>query len=83
MSLVSPDRLIELWPNLPEEARRMIVELAEKSAVFSARHEFSSNELVGIESGRDDFKHGRTSSLPEYRSDMDAFFDLLKARKAL
>ena len=80
MSTISPDRIVELWPSLPEEARLKIVELAERSAATSGTVEFSADELAGIERGREDFKHGRTQSLPEYRADMDAFFNRLKAK---
>jgi hypothetical protein len=81
MSQISPGRIVELWPSLSEEARQRIVDLAENSAVTSGRYQFSSEELIGIERGRDDLEHGRTSSLPEFRSEMDAFFNRLKANK--
>ena len=80
MSTITPDRIVELWPSLPEEAREKLVELAERIAQNSGRFEFAAEELAGIERGREDFIHGRTFSLPEYRTDMDAFFERLKAK---
>ena len=79
MSTTTPERIVELWPSLPEAARERLVELAESIAVKAAPFDFTAEELAGIERGRDDFKHGRTSSLTDYRADMDAFFDKLKA----
>ena len=82
MSTTTPDRIVELWPNLPEEAREKLVELAESIAINADRFEFTVEELAGIERGREDFKHGRTLSTADYRAEMDAFFDRLKAKAA-
>ena len=77
----SAERIVELWPNLTEEARRHLVALAEDIA--AARHiDFTTRELEGIQRGRDDFKHGHSLSLPDYRADMDAFFERLKAKSS-
>ena len=80
MSTTTPARIVELWPSLPEDARQMIVALAESSAANSGPYEFTAEELAGIERGREDFQNGRTSSLPEYRSDMEAFFKRLRTK---
>ena len=80
MPITTPDRIVELWPSLPEDARQKIVDMAESSVVNSGSYEFTTEELAGIERGREDFQNGRTSSQPEYRSDMDAFFQRLKAK---
>ena len=82
MSTTTPARIVELWPSLPEDARQKIVDMAESSAVDSGSYKFTAEELAGIERGREDFLNGRTSSLPEYRSDMDAFFKSLKAKSS-
>ena len=86
MSTTTPARIVELWPSLPEDARQKIVDMAESSAVDSGPnsgpYKFTAEELAGIERGREDFLIGRTSSLPEYRSDMDAFFKSLKAKSS-
>ena len=83
MSTTTPERIVELWPSLPEEARIRLVEWAESAVAASGQSAFTPEELAGIRRGREDFKSGRTSSLPEYRADMDAFFDRLKAKATL
>ena len=80
MSTTTPARIVELWPSLPEDTRQKIVDLAESSAANSGPNEFTAEELAGIARGREDFQNGRTSSLPVYRSDMDAFFKRLRTK---
>ena len=82
MSSTTPDRIVELWPSLSEDARQKIVDMAESSAVNAGTYDFTAEELAGIERGREDFQNGRTSSLPEYRSDMDAFFKRLTTKSS-
>ena len=82
MSSTTPDRIVELWPSLSEDARQKIVDMAESSIVNAGTYDFTAEELAGIERGREDFQNGRTSSLPEYRSDMDAFFKRLTAKSS-
>ena len=80
MDTKTPDRIVELWPILPEDARETLVELAERTAGKAEPLVFSDEELAGIDQGREDFKHDRTRSMQEYRADMDAFFERLKAK---
>ncbi len=80
MTTKALDRIVELWPLLPEEVQADLVTRVEAVAANVEPVEFTPEELAGIERGREDFKHGRTLSLPEYRTDMDAFFDRLKAK---
>ena len=82
MSTTTPDRIVELWPDLPEEARRKIVELAESIVDETGGFAFTPEEIAGIERGRDDIRQGRSSTLAEYRSEMDDFFSGLKAKAA-
>ena len=79
MDTKTPDRIVELWPILPEDARETLVKRAERTAGKAEPLVFLDEELAGIEQGRQDFKQGRTLSLQEYRTDMDAFFERLKA----
>jgi hypothetical protein len=78
----TPDRIVELWPHLSEAARADLITRAEAIAAQPDAFVFTPEELAGIERGRQDFKQGRTLSIPEYRADMDAFFDRLKAKAA-
>ena len=80
MTAKTPHRIVELWPNLPEAARADLIARAEAIAANADRFEFTPEDLAGIERGRQDFRHGRTLSLSEYRADMQAFFDRLKAK---
>ena len=80
MDTKTPDRIAELWPILPDDAQEALVKLAERTADKAEPVDFSDEELAGIEKGREDFKHGRTLSMQEYRADMDAFFERLKAK---
>lgn len=80
MTTKTLDRLVELWPHLSEAARADLITRAEATATLADKIEFTSEDLAGIERGRQDFRDGRTLSLPECRAAMDTFFDRLKAR---
>lgn len=84
MTTITPQRLLDLWPALSPERRAELVETAERMAAPVADGmkpvEFTADELAAIEQGSEDFKHGRTLRLDEFRADMDAFFARLKAK---
>ena len=80
MNTKTPNRIIELWPHLTEAARADLITRAEAIAANVDKFEFTLEDLAGIERGRQDFEHDRTLSLSDYRADMDAFFDRLKAK---
>lgn len=44
--------------------------------------ELTPRELELIEQSKEDFRHGRTLSSDEYRADMSAFLEVLKAKHA-
>ena len=80
MSEITPDRIIELWPNLSEEARQHIVEIAESDLAPEAELELTAEEEALIEQGREDFRQGRTLSLEEWKADLDIFMVELRAK---
>lgn len=76
MDTKSPDRVVELWPDLPEQARRAIVEIAEGTA--GRPLQMTPDEEALIEQAREDFLHGRTMSMVDFSSEMDAFVASLR-----
>ena len=81
MSTITPERIVELWPSLSAEARRKIIEIAETHAKREATLDLTQDEEQLLARARDDFKHGRTLSMDEFRADMDTFMAGLR-RKA-
>jgi hypothetical protein len=73
MTTKTPDRVVELWPSLPEAARKTIVDIAERTSPRELPLDLTSEETRLLEQGQDDFKHGRTLTLDEFSADMDAF----------
>lgn len=71
MTAKTPDRIVELWPYLPEATRADIIARAESIATEAV--DFTAEELAGIERGREDFKHGRTLTAEQFDSKMDTF----------
>ncbi len=80
MTTKTPDRIVELWPNLPEAARADLIKRAESMAAGIV--DFTAEDLAGIERGREDFKHGRTLSAEQFDSNMDAFMKGLRQKSA-
>ena len=80
MSTITPDRIIQLWPSLSEEAREKLVEIAESIAEADTPLELSPDEELLLKQAREDFKYGRTLSLDDYKADLDAFFGGLRAK---
>ena len=79
MSITTPDRLIELWPSLPQEAREQIVEIAESSVAEEGELELTPEEEVLLEQAREDFRLGRVLSMEEFKADLDQLFVDLRA----
>ena len=79
MSTITPDRIVQLWPSLSEEARKKLVEIAERIAEADVPLELSPDEEKLLEQAREDFKHGRSLSLDDYKADLDEFFRGLHA----
>jgi TRAP-type C4-dicarboxylate transport system substrate-binding protein len=67
------ERIMELWPSLPETTRAAIVDIAERASPSDADLELTPEEERLIEQAQDDFKHGRTLTLDQFNADMDAF----------
>ena len=80
MSTVTPDRIVELWPHLSDEAREKLVEIAEEDAGDSLQ--LTPEEERLIEQSREDFRQGRVLDEDEYRAEMDAFMQQLRAMEA-
>ena len=80
MSTLTPDRIVELWPNLSEAAREKLVEIAESIAQADTPLTLSSAEEALLAQSREDFAHGRTVTLEDFKADLDAFFGGLRAR---
>jgi hypothetical protein len=76
------DRLVELWPHLPEAVRTELITRAETIAANTDSVPFTAEELAGIEQGREDFKHDRTLSVEQFESNMDAFMNELRQKAA-
>jgi hypothetical protein len=80
MTTKTLDRIVELWPDLPEAARTDLLERAESLAAGGIN--FTAEELAGIERGREDFKPGRTLSAEQFDSNTDAFMRELRRKSA-
>jgi hypothetical protein len=79
MSTITPDRIVELWQSLSEEARVKLVAIAESIAEADTPLELTPEEELLLEQAREDFKHGRTLSLDELDAELDLVFDELRA----
>jgi hypothetical protein len=83
MSKSSSDRIIELWPKLPEEARLRLVEIAEDIAQANLPSnqplQLSEREEQLLDNAREDFSRGRAMTLEECKVDLDTFFQKLQA----
>ena len=69
----APDRIVELWPLLPEAARKTLVDIAEASAPRDGELALSRNDQKAIVQSIADIAEGRTLDEAAYRSEMDAF----------
>jgi hypothetical protein len=78
MTTKTPDRVVELWPSLPEAARKTIVDIAERTSPREAPFELTPDEDRLLEQGQEDFRQDRTQTLDEFSSDMDAFMAELR-----
>lgn len=79
MTTTTPQRIVELWPSLSEEARRTLTEIAER-ATGGVALELTDGEAAALEQSRDDFKAGRTLSFDEMRAATDAFLAGLRSK---
>jgi hypothetical protein len=79
MNTITPDRIVELWPNLSLEARQQISEIAESNGGKDKPLDLSQEEEKLLDRARDDFKHGRALDADEYHAEMSAFMKRLAA----
>ena len=79
MTITTPQRIIELWPVLSEEARRALTEIAE-SATSQAPLQLTRDEVAALERSRQEFKVGRALSFDEMRAATDTFLAGLRAK---
>jgi hypothetical protein len=77
--MTTPQRIIELWPILSEEARKALTDIAE-SATNQAPLELTDDEAAALRRSREDFTAGRTLSFEEMRAATDAFLAGLRAK---
>jgi hypothetical protein len=67
------ERIVELWPSLPETARATIVDIAESASPREMELDLTPEDERLIEQSREDFRQGRTLTLEQYRTEMDTF----------
>jgi hypothetical protein len=79
MTTTTPQRIIELWPTLSEEARKALTDIAE-SATNQPPLELTAEEAAALQRSQQDFTAGRTLSFEEMRAATDAFLAGLRAR---
>ena len=77
--MTTPQRIIELWPILSEEARKALTDIAE-SATGRAPLELTAEEAAALQRSQEDFTAGRTLSVEEIRTATDSFLGRLRAR---
>lgn len=79
MTTATPQRIVELWPSLSEDARRALTEIAE-NATGQVSLELTSDEAEALDRSRKDFEAGRTLSFEDMRAATDAFLAGLRAK---
>ena len=79
MTTTTPQRIIELWPTLSEEARKALTDIAE-SAINQTPLELTVEEAAALQRSREDFAAERTLSFEEMRAATDAFLAGLRAK---
>lgn len=78
MSTKTLDRIVALWPELPEAARQSILDIAETHAPHETELELTPEEEGLILQGIDDFEHGRTLTLEEFEARSAAFMETVR-----
>jgi hypothetical protein len=70
----------ETLASLDDEGVEAVAEFAQSMGRPLDMSQLTPEELAGIERSKADFREGRTVGLEEYRSEMDAFMQRLKAK---
>ena len=73
MIAVALQRIIELWPSLPEEAQSTLSELVEGAATSPDELELTADEHAALEQSRQEFARGDVLDESQYRAAVDAF----------
>jgi hypothetical protein len=74
------ERIVELRPSLPETTRAAIADMAENAPQRELELDLTAEDDRLIEQAQDDFKHGRTLTLEQYKAKMDVSMAELAAR---
>ncbi len=81
MSAKELDRIIELWPLLPEATQADLLRRVETVAAITEPLQLKAEDVAAIERGREDFKHGRTLSLDQFEVNSAAFMANLRSKQ--
>ena len=70
------ERIAELWPQLSDDVRLELIEIAEAAASGEDEVDFplTAKEMASVEAARRDFAEGRTMTLEELEQSLDRFF---------
>ena len=79
MTTATPQRIIELWPALSDEARKALPDIAE-SAISQVPLELTDDEAAALRQSQEDFAARQTLSFEEARAATDAFLARLRAK---
>lgn len=77
------ERIAELWPQLSEDVRLELIEIAEESASGEEVDDFvlTAEEMASLKRAKEDFAAGRTMTHDEARAEIDALITRLAARQ--
>ena len=73
MIAVALQRIIELWPSLPQEAQSTLTEFAEGAATSPDEIELTAAERAALEQSDQEFVRGDVLDESQYRAEIDAF----------
>ena len=72
MIAVALQRIIDLWPSLPEDAQSTLSDLAEGAATSPDELELTAEEHVALDQSREEFARGDVLDKNQFRVAMDA-----------
>ena len=78
----TPDRIVELWPRLPETTRKTILDIAETMSGREADPVLTPGEERLIAQGQEDFKQGRTLTSEQFEVRSADFLEQIRRRAA-
>lgn len=80
MSIQTPDRILELWPQLSPDKQAAVLDLIEAIATPAGPLQLGASERAAIEQSKVDFEIGRVLNEQEYEARMTGFMARLKAK---